>query len=79
MKERKKDREGDGQTDREEEEKKVQQKKKKRETDRPTEKKKKKRKEEEAEEEEAIVSRCHPCFVVVFFLFSFISVFFSYK
>ena len=47
--------------------------------DRPTEKKKKKRKEEEAKEEEAIVSQCHPCFVVVFFLFSFISVFFSYK
>ena len=47
--------------------------------DRPTEKKKKKRKEEEAEEEEAVASRRHPCFVIVFFLFSFFSVFFPYK
>ena len=56
------------------------QKKKERETDRPTEKKKKKRKEEEEEEEEeAVASWRHPCFVVVFFLFSFFSVFFPYK
>ena len=39
--------------------------------DRPIEKKKKKRKEEE----EAVASRRHPCFVIVFFLFSFFSVF----
>ena len=50
-------------------------KKRERETDRPTEKKKKKRKEEE----EAVASRRHPCFVIVFFLFSFFSVFFPYK
>ena len=54
-------------------------KKKERETEKPTEKKKKKRKEEEEEEEEAVASRCHPCFVIVFFLFSFFSVFFPYK
>ena len=48
--------------------------KKERETEKPTEKKKKKRKEEE----EAVASWRHPCFVIVFFLFSF-SVFFPYK
>ena len=55
--------------------------KKERETEKPTEKKKKKRKEEEEaeEEEEAVASRRHPCFVIVFFLFSFFSVFFPYK
>ena len=55
--------------------------KKERETEKPTEKKKKKRKEEEAEEEEEdiVASRRHPCFVIVFFLFSFFSVFFPYK
>ena len=55
---------------------KVQQKKKKK-RGRQTEKKKKKKKkekeeEEEEEEEEAVASWCHPCFVVVFFLFSFL-------
>ena len=44
---------------------------------RRTKKKKKKKKEEE--EEEAVASWRHPCFVVVFFLFSFFSVFFPYK
>ena len=56
--------------------------KKERETEKPTEKKKKKRKEEEEEaeeEEEVVASRRHPCFVIVFFLFSFFSVFFPYK
>ena len=57
--------------------------------DRLIEKKKKKRKEEEEEEEEekeeaeeeeeAVASRRHPCFVIVFFLFSFFSDFFPYK
>ena len=54
--------------------------------DRLTEKKKKKGKEEEeeeeeeeTEEEEAVASRRHPCFVIVFFLFSFFSDFFPYK
>ena len=43
--------------------------------DKPIEKKKKKRKEEE----EAVASWRHPCFIIVFFLFSFFSVFFPYK
>ena len=53
--------------------------KKRREGDEQRRRRKKRKKEEEEEEEGAIASWRHPCFVVVFFLFSFISVFFSYK
>ena len=73
--EKKKERETDRPTEKKKKKRFNQKKKKEREMDKPIEKKKKKRKEEE----EAVASRRHPCFVIVFFLFSFFSVFFPYK
>ena len=41
--------------------------------------KRRRKKKKEEEEEEAVASWRHPCFVIVFFLFSFFSDFFPYK